>query len=254
MSARAGLSVDEWLALPRDMPTLLDAFCCEGGASEGYRRAGWDVYGVDKFEDYRQANYPFPSHKGDAIAFIREHGHKFDARHASPPCHHGSAGTRSLRKHGTKEYPALIEATREALEVTGLPYVIENVEGTKLHNPTTLCGTMFSLGAVDTDGVALELWRHRGFETNWALTAPCPCDHGWYSAQVAGCYGGARSDKHEARNVRHGGYVPKDKAVLQDLMGIDWMTKAGMYQALPPVYTQWIGAHLIDHIAERKAA
>ena len=26
---------------------LLDLFCCEGGAGEGYRRAGFDVVGVD---------------------------------------------------------------------------------------------------------------------------------------------------------------------------------------------------------------
>jgi len=48
-------------------PKLLDLFCCEGGASEGYRRAGFDVYGVDLFDKFTQRRYPFLSHKGDAI-------------------------------------------------------------------------------------------------------------------------------------------------------------------------------------------
>ena len=48
-------------------PKLLDLFCCEGGASKGYARAGFDVYGLDLFEKFTRARYPFPSHKGDAI-------------------------------------------------------------------------------------------------------------------------------------------------------------------------------------------
>ena len=51
-------------------PKLLDLFCCEGGASMGYHRAGFDVTGVDLFEDYSQKRYPFPSYKGDALAVL----------------------------------------------------------------------------------------------------------------------------------------------------------------------------------------
>lgn len=239
---------------------LLDLFCCEGGASEGYRRAGFDVFGVDLFKHvnakgqrvgFSQARYPFPSHQGDALEFVREHGHEFDVIHASPPCQHASAGTRARDR---SEYPALIGPTREALIATGKPYVIENVEGSDLIDPITLCGTMFRCTAIDTDGTPLELWRHRNFESNVVFSWPGPCHHGAYSEQVAGCYGGARSDKDEARNVRHGGYVPKDKAVLEALMGIDWMTKGGLYQALPPVYTQWLGAQLASHVRRSAVA
>lgn len=31
----------------RQKPILIDLFCCAGGASMGYHRAGFDVYGVD---------------------------------------------------------------------------------------------------------------------------------------------------------------------------------------------------------------
>ena len=53
-------------------PKLLDLFCCEGGASMGYHRAGFDVYGVDLFEDYSQKRYPFPSVKMDALDALEQ--------------------------------------------------------------------------------------------------------------------------------------------------------------------------------------
>lgn len=232
-------------------PLLLDAYCCEGGASEGFKRAGFDVFGVDLFEDYTQRRYPFPSHKGDAVTFIREHGHEFDVIHASPPCQHASAGTRAARAHGTADYPALIPATREALVAIGKPYVIENVRGSDLIDPVELCGCMFDLGAVDTDGIWLNLERARRFETNWPLAAPRAHDHSDHE-WVGGSYGGARRDKYEAKHVRKGGYVPS-KEIQQQLLGIDWMTERGMHQALPPAYTEWIGWSLRVHLAQARS-
>ena len=39
-------------------PLVLDLFCGAGGAGEGYRRAGFDVTGVDIDEhDYRPGHY-----------------------------------------------------------------------------------------------------------------------------------------------------------------------------------------------------
>jgi DNA (cytosine-5)-methyltransferase 1 len=252
-------------------PKLLDLFCCEGGASMGYHRAGFDVYGVDLFEDYSQKRYLFPSLKGDALdaldkvidggwlVFERHfEGNVFEqivsagefaAIVASPPCQHASAGTRAQDR---SKYPRLIEPTRELLIQTGLPYVIENVKGADLHDPIMLCGSTFGLRAIDDDGTKLEMWRHRLFESNLPILDNGGCLHGLYSKQVAGSYGGARRDKDEARNVRNGGYVPS-KRVQQELLGIDWMTERGMYQSIPPVYTEHIGRQLIAHLAERAA-
>jgi DNA (cytosine-5)-methyltransferase 1 len=50
----------------------------------GYRRAGFEVVGVDL---EHKPDYPFEFHRGDALEFLAEHGHEFDAVHASPPCH-----------------------------------------------------------------------------------------------------------------------------------------------------------------------
>jgi DNA (cytosine-5)-methyltransferase 1 len=275
-------------------PKLLDLYCCEGGASEGYRRAGFDVYGVDLFDQFSQKRYPFPSRAHDAIDALEIllmgsalwfnnntiglHLSDFAAIAASPPCQHASAGTRAQDR---SKYPRLIEPTRELLIQTGLPYVIENVKGADLHDPILLCGTMFGLRAFDDDGTPLEMWRHRLFESNAPLLsvhapycrthlaaqmpnygADCTCyfkhggmecSHGWFSEQVAGSYGGARRDKHEARNVRHGGYVPA-KHVQQQLLGIDWMTERGMHQSIPPAYTEHIGRQLLAHIQSERAA
>lgn len=251
------------------MTRILDFYCCEGGASRGYERAGFRAYGVDLFTSHSRKRYPYPAVRGDALDTLRAllRGHavtfdngenltlaEFDAAHASPPCQHASAGTRAQRARGDNRHPALIEPTRELLAATGLPYVIENVAGAALRNPLLLCGTHFQLRAVDTDGTPLELWRHRLFESNVLLAGPpTGCQHHAYSKQVAGSYGGARRDKTEARTVRHGGYVP-EKAVQEQLLGIDWMTEKGLHQALPPAYCEFIGYSLLWHIEHRRTA
>ena len=241
-------------------PRLLDLFCCEGGAAVGYARAGFDVVGVDLLPKYRK-RYPFKFYASNAVRLLDSDNHgwlrlKFDAVHASPPCQHASAGTRAAKDRG--RYPRLIEPVRERLEALGLPYVIENVSGSALRDPLVLCGTMFGLTAIDDDGERVEMWRHRHFESNVPLLAKWStpyggCAHGRYSKQVAGSYGGARRDKAEAREVRHGGYVPS-KAVQERLLGIDWMTQYGLYQSVPPAYTEYVGEQLRAHLDAQKEA
>lgn len=227
---------------------LLDLFCGEGGAGWGYHRAGFDVFGVD-LDATRLAHYPFPSHHGDALEYLLAHGHKYDAIHASPPCTGYSRGTAAIPNR-LDRYDRLIAATREALHLIGKPYVIENVADamSELRNPVMLCGRMFGLGAVDDDGTPLVLDRHRLFESSVALLVPPHPKHD-RGAQVAGVYGGARRDKHEARFVRKGGYVPASLDVLRALVGAPWMTEKGCFLSIPPAYSEHIGAQLASHLA-----
>jgi DNA (cytosine-5)-methyltransferase 1 len=218
---------------------LLDLFCCEGGAARGYMDAGWDVTGVDLVGRFAR-RYPGTFIHADALDYVRDHGHEYDAIHASPPCQ-----AYSITRHGhDRRHPELIEPTRLALAATGRPYVIENVVGAPLHDPLMLCWSMFrEPGSVlDLDGTPLRMERHRLFESNVPLAAPRACRHP-RDVQVAGSYGGARRDKVEARLIRKGGYVPH-RDVQADLLGIDWMTQHGMHQSLPPVYTEHIGIQL----------
>lgn len=242
-------------------PLLLDLCCCEGGAAMGYFLAGFDVVGVDREPRFAK-RYPFEFHAADALEFVREHGHEFDAIHASWPCQAYTIATAGNLPARDK-YDRLIEAGRDALEATGLPWVMENVEGARaeLRDPVMLCGRMFDLRAEDEDGYPLVLNRHRLFESNVHLAAPEHPTHG--SEQVAGVYGGARrsskpgatpaDDRHAARYERHGGYVPRSKRVQQQLLGIDWMTVKGMQESLPPAYTQHVGAQLIQHVGRAAA-
>ena len=131
---------------------LLDLFSCASSVAAGYAQAGFEVTGVD-IDD--QPRYPFDFVKGDALEYVREHGHEFDAIHASPPC---QAFSKTKTLH-TNEHPDLIDPTRQALEESGKPYVIENVVGAPLIDPIKLTGQHFAMIAPDVDGVMLKLVR-----------------------------------------------------------------------------------------------
>ena len=224
-------------------PRLLDLFCCAGGAGMGYHRAGFDVVGVDIAP---QPHYPFEFHQGDALEFLAAHGHEFDAIHASPPCQ-----VYSTTKHAhpdTGKHPDLLAPTRTALIESGLPYVIENVEGATLRDPLTLCGSEFNLRAFDVDGLPLALRRHRLFESNVWLMGPGGCIHD--TTQIAGSYTAGRHRTPAQRDdpTRRGGYTPALR-VRAALLGIDWhMNEHELAQAIPPAYTEWIGSQLIAQL------
>ena len=220
-------------------PKLLDLFCGAGGAAVGYHNAGFEVIGVDS---ERQKNYPFEFYQADAMTFSLE---GFDVIHASPPCQ-----AYSITKHThKKQHPDLLGPTRDRLISNNKPYVIENVPGALMPNAITLCGASFFLVSVDFDNQPLVLKRHRKFESNLFLeTKPCMCK--WFKDRgyrVGGVYGGGSTDRHHAQHVRHGGYTPA-KEVRQELMGIDWMSLANMNQAIPPIYTQFVGEQIIQQL------
>lgn len=208
-------------------PRLLDLFCCAGGAATGYSRAGFDVVGVDVAP---QPRYPFEFVQADALHYLAEHWREFDAVHASPPC---QSYTPLGALHPHKTYPDLVAATRSLLDLTGLPYIIENVMSAPLDKDRsiTLCGGMFGL----------RTYRHRRFESRLALTAPAHPKHVALTATKQ-----RRVRWAEGWHVSITGDV--GTYVGPEAMGIDWMSGNELSEAIPPAYTEHLGAQLIDHV------
>jgi DNA (cytosine-5)-methyltransferase 1 len=223
---------------------LLDLYCCAGGAGLGYHQAGFEVVGVDISP---QPRYPFTFIQRNVLALDLKFIRTFDAIHASPPC---QFATELRHAPNTKEHPNLIPETRAMLAASGLPYIIENVDGAKGHliDPILLCGSMFGLGAAGH-----QLQRHRWFESNIVIKPPGPCKH---TSPVIGIYGGhirCRSAKHGGRRTRdfEGHNKP---ALAREAMGMSWATMNQMSEAIPPAYTRFLGEQLIAHIQAKEAS
>ena len=209
------------------MPRLLDLFCGAGGAAVGYARAGFEVVGVDIAP---QPHYPFEFHQADALTFPLD---GFDVIHASPPCQHDSIISRNLGY--AQSHASLIVPTRARLIASGLPWIIENVEGAPLCNPLILCGSSFGLGIPE---YGWYLRRHRLFETTEMLFAASPCRHRGLAVSVCG-HGTPKYIR--ARLGRCIGV-----AEYRRLMAIEWMTRDELSQAIPPAYTEWLGRQLLQ--------
>lgn len=233
-------------------PRLLDLFCGAGGCTKGYQRAGFYVVGVDINP---QPNYCGDEFwRGDAVELLREllpEAWGFDAIHASPPCHRYSVLRHAAEMKG-KNQPDLVDPTRDLLEQTGLPWVIENVPGAPLTPSIALCGSMFGLRSGDR-----QLRRHRLFESNVAMMQP-QCQH---RGEAIGVYGGGPTGRYTFNNGakkdyygRRGGYQGRIDE-KREAMGIDWMSAAEINQAIPPAYTEHIGHYILAHVQqEAKAA
>lgn len=205
---------------------LLDLFCGAGGCSVGYARAGFEVVGVD-IEPH--PSYPFKFIRADVLDILADLDflRSFDVLAGSPPC---QAFTNAQKIRGN-EHPDLVAPTREAFLTAGRPYVIENVPGAPLIDPVVYCGAMFP---------ELRTYRHRLFESNVPLTAPPHPEHV------------ARTTKM-GRPPREGEFMHvvgnfSGVAAAREAMGIDWMTRDDLREAVPPAYTEHIGKQMLAHL------
>lgn len=217
-------------------PLILDLFCGAGGAAVGYHRAGFDVVGVDVKP---QPHYPFPFIRDDAIRYLCAGGAAgFDSIHASPPCQAYSTASGKARKAGS-QYPDLIAPIRASLRQIGLPYIIENVANSPLIGGVRLCGSSFGL----------SLRRHRYFETDWMLWS-LPCEHHHQKPQFRSLDSNMTKSGRLASVVGVYGncHYSGDFDLRCSAMGIDWMTNNELTQAVPPAYTEYIGAQLLDYL------
>jgi DNA (cytosine-5)-methyltransferase 1 len=175
-----------------------------------------------------QPRYPFAFIQSDALEYVAAHGHEYDAIHASPPC---QAYSRAVRHLHDGSAPTLIETLRSILAGLGRPYIIENVPGAPLIEPVTVCG--LALGC--------NVKRHRLFESDVLLFGTaCPShDRDYYVI-----FG------HEVRSRRHGHAAGRKNKLAEGraAMGIDWMTRGELSQAIPPAYTEYLGRQLLTHV------
>lgn len=222
-------------------PSLLDLFCCAGGAAAGYYAAGFNVTGIDKEP---RPNYPFEFFQCDALEYLRDRGHEYDFIHTSPPCQLYSNSTASQRAAG-KQYVDLVPATRDALIALGKPAVIENVMQAPLRRDLVLRGEMFDLKVI----------RKRAFEfVNCTFTEQPPAfvKKSIKEGTAVTVYGKAGSFK------RTGHGFGKERLLVIPEWKLDTVRQTWAYamgiqhycrdteiaESIPPAYTHFIGQHI----------
>lgn len=216
------------------MAEIVDLFCGAGGCSAGYVRAGFTIRcGVDIKP---QPRYPFGFVQADALEWLRAADLSgVDAIHASPPCQAYSTAAVAWRAAG-KRYPDLLAATRAALMMTGKPWVIENVPGAPMRRDLEICGCHVGLP---------NLVRKRWFEFSFPVAYLAPsCHHPDPILSVVG---------HGAPSWTRAkwGRCPTI-AECRAAMGIDWMNRGELSQAIPPAYTELVGGFLLAHVEARR--
>jgi DNA (cytosine-5)-methyltransferase 1 len=214
-------------------PLLLDLFCGAGGAAMGYHRAGFDVVGVDIAD---QPRYPFDFIRADALGVLRRMDlmrYKWAAIHASPPCQAYSVMS-ACRDGLADAYPDLVGPVRDELVRLGRPWVIENVPRAPLRNPIVLCGHMFGL----------KLYRHRLFESSELLMQPHHAKH---------VVPGGRAGHWKPGQIISVSGNCSPIVLAREAMGIDWMNRDELSEAIPPAYTEFIGSQLMSHVRETAA-
>jgi DNA (cytosine-5)-methyltransferase 1 len=218
---------------------LLDLFCCAGGASMGYNYAGFEVTGVDI---KNQPNYPFTFIKNDVLEVLKDKNflNQFDVIHASPPCQGYSKATKpdSIYVHYSqgKDTPRLIIDVRKELLGTGKYYIIENVVGAKMDliDPIKLNGYMFNL----------PIQRTRLFECNFPVQALPNVTKRGYAKKYAQMHNIDYRDMSVTGKSRRKGSID----VWRKIMGMDWAGRGWeLTEAIPPVYTKYIGEQLLIH-------
>jgi DNA (cytosine-5)-methyltransferase 1 len=232
--------------IPSPPPSNLSEVTCEASgpvlprrrAAVGYHRAGFEVTGVD-LEPMHDV-YPYTFIQGDAIAYVCEHGHEYDAIHASPPCQDKiaiTAGNRA-RPGWTDDHVNLVPSVRAALAAVRarrpVPTVIECGVGRHLRRDLRLCGDMFDLAVI----------RHRWFEIDGAHVPEPSHPHPKHRGRVSGMRHGVWYQGPYFAVYGEGG-GKGTVAQWQQAMGIDWTDdRRNLAEAIPPAYTEHIGRAL----------
>lgn len=211
-------------------PRALDLFCGAGGASMGLHRAGFEVIGIDIVP---QRHYPFSFIQGDALRPpVTLDG--FDLIWASPHC---QPYTLARNMKCVRPKPEQIEQVRELLAGAPGLTVIENVPRAPLRADLRLDGWMFP---------ELRVVRERIFELNFfVLTPPISRPRNLLSCGYLSVVGHGIPPYMRSKGTPH---LADD---CRRAMGIDWMTRSELSQAVPPVYAEFIGRAALRFLGGR---
>lgn len=202
-------------------PKALDLFSGAGGAARGLQLAGYHVTGIDIRPQPRYAGDVFI--QGDAMEMDWQ---GYDLIWASPPCELYSELTPVEHRAA---HPDLLPEVLKRLRAQFTPYIVENVAGARrfFRSPVVLCGSMFGL----------PLQRHRWFEigNSSAFFLLPPCNHSEPPVLVSG-----RGMRKIGGKRWSGSTMPK----MRSAMGIDWMIRDELRDAIPPAYSKYLAEQI----------
>jgi DNA (cytosine-5)-methyltransferase 1 len=217
-----------------DKPTAIDLFCGAGGTTKGLQLAGFHVTGVDAKPQPRYIGDEFI--QADALSLTPDFLRQYDFIIAGPPC---QAYVPMADRHN---HHNLIPPTEKLLRESGVPWVIENVPTAPiLTRFIYLCGTMFP---------TLRVIRHRRFAFSDDLTLRNPIHEPHPGLPVYSFDRRPTRPKAIEGFDEWSGYVTVagnncSLGAASDAMQISWMTRPEIAQAIPPLYSKYIGKQVI---------
>jgi hypothetical protein len=190
---------------------MLDLYCGEGLAAWGYWRSGRfsEIVGVD-INHVKLARYSFDKHLANCLSLDYDFLAGFDFVHASPPCQAYSKITPHPERH-----LRLIAATHLMLKAAGVPYCIENVEGSSSELRPNL--------VLDGQAVGLTSKRRRYFHVSTLKKALRRISMS-RASHTQGCM-----NRQEAIECMGLGMINQNRLNL--------ITLTGMEQGVPPAMT-----------------
>ena len=235
----------------------------------GLHRAGYEVVGVDAAVNVKTKApgcpsrikaltkyYPFDLIIGDALnPPVRLED--FDLIWASPPCQRYTMVFRGREKL-QERYPDLLPPTRALLEGSGVPYIIENVPGAPIRADVVLSGAMFGLDIVRrrhfecsgfTPPFALQQQHYKKTVSDGTLStvAGAGANNAWNVRRKAEKrLGKATKWRNLPEELKNRLREKNTAAAWREAMGIDWMTRDELREAVPPAYAEFIARAAIE--------
>lgn len=227
---------------------LLDLFCGAGMASDGYSQAGFDVFGID---NRPQPSYPHAFRQADALEVLRDRQFlsQFDIIHASPPCQkHTRAKHLRDAQGGKSKYDDLLTPCLQLLRESGLPWIVENVQGAPgMEGAVIECGSAYGL----------KVRRHRLFLASFPLVGS-GCKHkdqgkpiGVYHVMGDTCKGVCK----KTGKLVIGGSTAKTVEEGRWAMGVERpISWNELKEGFPPAYTHHVGVQAMRFLQQRRVA